>query len=164
MKVLKEELILNCTAQKLWSILSDVSRCDWVPTINEITLDGECRIFEMEGMGIVKEKILLNDDSKMMLQYSAIETRTPIDHHLATMHVTEIDENSCTLIWTTEIDPEIFGDAVYQGMLVSIEGITYQINLFCFKLSANIIATDDAIFNDRIFFFIGIFSLYLINL
>ena len=101
MKVLKEELILNCTAQKLWSILSDISRCDWVPTINEITLDGECRIFEMEGMGIVKEKILLNDDSKMMLQYSAIETRTPIDHHLATMHVTEIDENSCTLIWTT---------------------------------------------------------------
>ena len=106
MKVLKEELILNCTAQKLWSILSDISRCDWVPTINEITLDGECRIFEMEGMGIVKEKILLNDDSKMMLQYSAIETRTPIDHHLATMHVTEIDENSCTLTWTTEIDPE----------------------------------------------------------
>ena len=81
MKVLKEELILNCTAQKLWSILSDISRSDWVPTINEITLDGECRIFEMEGMGIVKEKILLNDDSKMMLQYSAIETRTPIDHH-----------------------------------------------------------------------------------
>ena len=128
LKVLKEELILNCTAQKLWSILSDISRCDWVPTINEITLDGECRIFEMEGMGIVKEKILLNDDSKMMLQYSAIETRTPIDHHLATMHVTEIDENSCTLTWTTEIDPEIFGDAVHQGMLVSIEGIKKVIN------------------------------------
>ena len=128
MKVLKEELILNCTAQKLWSILSDVSRCDWVPTINEITLDGECRIFEMEGMGIVKEKILLNDDSKMMLQYSAIETRTPIDHHLATMHVTGIDENSCNLRWTTEIDPEIFGDAVHQGMSVSIEGIKKVIN------------------------------------
>ena len=128
MKVLKEELILNCTAQKLWSILSDVSRCDWVPTINEITFDGECRIFEMEGMGIVKEKILLNDDSKMMLQYSAVETSTPIDHHLATMHVTEIDKNSCTLIWTTEIDPEIFSDAVHQGMLVSIEGIKKVLN------------------------------------
>ena len=92
------------------------------------TTTGECRIFEMEGMGIVKEKILLNDDSKMMLQYSAIETRTPIDHHLATMHVTEIDENSCTLTWTTEIDPEIFADAIHQGMLVSIEGIKTVIN------------------------------------
>ena len=59
----------------------------------------------------------------MMLQYSATETRTPIDHHLATMHVTEIDKNSCTLTWTTEIEPEIFGDAVHQGMLVSIDGI-----------------------------------------
>ncbi len=123
MKVLKEKLILNCDAQKLWDILSDVSRCDWVPTINAITLEGEYRTFEMEGMGTVKEKILLNDDNKMMLQYSATETRTPIDHHLATMHVTEIDKNSCTLTWTTEIEPEIFGDAVHQGMLVSIDGI-----------------------------------------
>ena len=59
MKVLKEELILNCTAQKLWSILSDVSRCDWVPTINEITFDGECRIFEMEVWALSKKKYCL---------------------------------------------------------------------------------------------------------
>ena len=44
------------------------------------------------------------------------------------MQVTEIDENSCTLIWTTEIDPEIFADAVHQGMLISIEGIKKVLN------------------------------------
>ena len=77
----------------------------------------------MEGMGTVKEKILLNDDNDMKLQYSAIETRTPIKHHLATMQINAIDDNSCSFLWTTEIDPEIFADAIHHGMLISIEGI-----------------------------------------
>ena len=123
MKLLKEEMILNCSAKKLWSILSDVSRCDWLPSVEEIRIEGDCRVFEMEGMGKVKEQILLNDDNKMKLQYSAIETRAPINHHLATMHVSHIGENTCNFSWTTEIDPEIFANAIHQGMMISIDGI-----------------------------------------
>tara|TARA_B100001175_G_scaffold21511_1_gene16108 strand:- start:33289 stop:33678 length:390 start_codon:yes stop_codon:yes gene_type:complete len=123
MKVLKEEVVLNCSADSLWNILSDVSRCDWVPSVKEINVEGDCRFFEMEGMGTIKEKILINDHENMILQYSAIKTRTPINHHLATMKILPIDEISCNLTWITEIDPEIFSEAVHQGMLISIEGI-----------------------------------------
>ena len=77
----------------------------------------------MDGMGKVKERILLLDNEYMKLKYSAVETPAPIEHHLATMQVTEIDDFSCQLDWTTEIDPEIFAEAIHQGMLVSIEGI-----------------------------------------
>lgn len=123
MKVLKEEVLLNCSADSLWSIVSDISRCDWVPSVKEINVEGDCRFFEMEGMGTIKEKILINDHENMILQYSAIKTRTPINHHLATMKILPIDEISCNLTWITEIDPEIFSEAVHQGMLISIEGI-----------------------------------------
>ena len=123
MKTLKEEPIFNCSAESLWNILSDVSRCDWVPTIDKITLDGDCRFFEMEGMGTITEKILLKDNEKMVLQYSAIETPAPIEHHLATMKIVPNDNSTCVLEWTTEIKPEIFADSIHQGMLVSIEGI-----------------------------------------
>ena len=123
MKVLKEEMILNCSAKELWNILSDVSRCDWVPSVEEIRIEGDYRVFEMEGMGAVKEQIILNDSNQMKLQYSAIETRAPINHHLATMHVSPIGENTCNFSWTTEIDPEIFADAIHQGMMISIDGI-----------------------------------------
>ena len=123
MKVLSETLTLECSAASLWIILSDVTRCDWVPTIDSINLEGDCRVFEMEGMGKVKERILLLDNEYMKLKYSAVETPAPIEHHLATMQVTEIDDFSCQLDWTTEIDPEIFAEAIHQGMLISIEGI-----------------------------------------
>ena len=123
MKVLKEEMILNCSAKELWNIVSDVSRCDWIPSVEEIRIEGDCRVFEMEGMGMVKEQIIVNDNNQMKLQYSAIETRTPINHHLATIHISAIDKNTCSFSWTTEIDPEIFADAIHQGMMISIDGI-----------------------------------------
>ena len=122
MKTLKEKPIFNCSAENLWNILSDISRCDWVPTIDEIYLEGDCRIFEMEGMGLVKERILLLDNESMKLEYSAVETKIPIKH-LATMQVSKINESSCQLEWSTEIDPEIFAEAIHQGMLISIEGL-----------------------------------------
>jgi len=123
MKILKEKTSIDCAAITLWNILSDVTRCDWVPTINKIDLEGDCRVFEMEGMGKIKEQILLLDNDAMTLQYSAIETRTPIDHHLATILIEEDSDHSCVLNWSTEIEPDIFAEAIHQGILISIEGI-----------------------------------------
>lgn len=123
MKILKEKTSIDCSASTLWNILSDITRCDWVPTINRIDLEGDCRVFEMEGMGKIKEQILLLDNDAMTLQYSAIETRTPIDHHLATILIEEDSDHSCVLNWSTEIEPDIFAEAIHQGMLISIEGI-----------------------------------------
>ena len=39
------------------------------------------------------------------------------------MNVFYIDVNSCKLEWTTEIEPDIYADAVHHGMLISIKGI-----------------------------------------
>ena len=123
MKTLKEEAKFGCSADELWVILSDVGRCDWVPTIDEITLEGDLRHFQMTGMGQITEKILKQDHASMILQYSALQTPAPIEHHLATMQVAPLNDRECMLSWTTEISPDIFADGIHQGMLVSIEGI-----------------------------------------
>ena len=123
MKVLSESKVFACPAEELWEILSDVSRCDWVPSVEKISLEGVSRTFEMEGIGKVRENILSLDNVNMELQYSAVDTPNPIDHHLAKMQVTKLDNNSCELLWTTEIKPEIFAEAVHHGMLISIKEI-----------------------------------------
>ena len=123
MKTLKEDTKFNCSADELWLILSDVGRCDWVPTIDKITLEGDFRHFEMTGMGQITEKILKQDDASMTLQYSAIKTPAPIEHHLATMQIASLNDQECILSWTTEISPDIFADGIHQGMLISIDGI-----------------------------------------
>ena len=77
----------------------------------------------MAGMGQITEKILQCDERRMILQYSAIETPVPIRHHLATMKISEINDQECSLLWTTEISPEVFAEGIHQGMLVSIDGL-----------------------------------------
>ena len=67
MKKLKEKARFNCSANELWAILSDIGRCDWVPTIEEIVLDGDLRHFKMTGMGQITEKILKQDHASMTL-------------------------------------------------------------------------------------------------
>ena len=123
MKTLKEKAVFNSAASNLWKILSDVTRCDWIDTIDSIEMEGDCRVFEMAGMGKIKERIIKLDNGSMELQYSAVETSTPINHHLATIKIFEVANNECMLDWTTEIDPEIFADAIHQGMLISISGL-----------------------------------------
>ena len=54
MKVIKEEINFNCSADKLWEILSDIRRCDWIPSVKMIEVNGDCRVFEMLGMGKIK--------------------------------------------------------------------------------------------------------------
>ena len=123
MKTLKEKAVFNSAASNLWEILSDVTRCDWIDTIDSIEMEGDCRVFEMAGMGKIKERIIKLDNGSMELQYSAVETSIPINHHQTTIKIFEVADNECMLDWTTEIDPEIFADAIHQGMLISISGL-----------------------------------------
>jgi len=128
MHTVTELVNFNFPAKTVWDIISDVSRSDWLPTVSRINIIDDYRIFEMEGMGQIKEKILECNHTTMTLKYSAIETRTPINHHLATMEIIALEDSICALRWTTEIDPEIFGNAIYQGMLISIEGLKKILN------------------------------------
>ena len=72
MKTVKIEHGFPQPADEVWAIFADVTRCDWVPAVEEIKLEGDVRSFEMEGIGEVQERIVLLDHEARKLQYSAI--------------------------------------------------------------------------------------------
>lgn len=121
MKTIKEKEIFPVNAQAIWDIISDPTNSSWVPTVEEISLDGDVRSFSMDGMGELKEKILKIDHDKKIFQYSAIQTPAPIEHHLATIQISPLDNDNCEISWTTEIEPEIFAEGIHQGMLISLK-------------------------------------------
>ena len=91
-----------------------------MPGVEEISLEGDTREFFMEGMGKLKEKILLCDHEEMILKYSAVESPVELGHHLACIKLTE-NELGCSFQWTTEIEPEIYSPGIEQSMIASIE-------------------------------------------
>ncbi len=121
MKIIEEKRSFNVSTQMIWNIISDLSRSDWVPGVESITLEDNVRTFKMKGMGRLVEKIVKCDHDALELQYSAIETLAPINHHLAKIKLVSNENESTDFIWTTEIDPEEFADAIHQGMVSSLD-------------------------------------------
>ena len=120
MKKIEESRIYKVEPNYIWQIIGDFSRCDWVPGVESIELNGNERTFKMSGMGKLVERIIECNDTEMELTYSAIQTMAPINHHLAKIKL--IDQGQETLFeWTTEIDPPQFADAIRQGMLASLD-------------------------------------------
>ena len=100
MEKIKEIKELIYPASSVWSIISDISRCDWVPGVESIELEGNKRVFKMQGMGRLVEEILSCDNDEMKLTYSAIENIAPIYHHLATIKLTERDDKTIFELFT----------------------------------------------------------------
>ena len=120
MKVIEQTRIYPVDITIIWKIISNLSRSDWVPGVERITLKDDTRIFEMQGMGDLVERIIKCDSETKELHYSAIKTAAPINHHLAKIKL-EYFEGKTKFIWSTEIDPEIFSDAIEKSMIASLD-------------------------------------------
>jgi len=127
MQVVELKELLPHSVDSVWAVIADISRCDWVPAVNEITVANDVRSFSMEGIGEVQEQILLKDSENHCLQYSAIKTPNPLEHHLATMKL-ENSRGHCLLTWTTEIAPERAAPIVEQSMRISLDGLKHVLS------------------------------------
>ncbi len=113
---------LPYTAASVWSIVGDVTRCDWVPAVEAIEYANGIRSFTMAGIGEVQERIISCDAQTQRLQYSAIKTPSNVEHHLATIQLTSHGDY-CSLSWTVEIRPDPFTDSVKQAMQASLAAL-----------------------------------------
>ena len=127
MKTIKLSESFNHRVSEVWKIVGDLSRTDWVSGVEEITLVNDTREFFMEGMGKLTEKIILCSDKRRRLEYCVIRAPVKIKHHLAIIELTKIEED-CLLNWTTEIDPEIYGSGIEQGMIACLKQLKKILN------------------------------------
>ena len=88
MKILNLTENLSHKASVVWEVISDISRTDWVPGVDKISLNEDTREFFMEGMGKIKEKIVLCDHENMILKYSAIESPVAVSYTHLRAHET----------------------------------------------------------------------------
>ena len=119
MQAVRLEETLPYPAKRVWEIIADVTRADWVPMVDEIVENDGVRSFTMVGVGEVEERILKLDSDEYCLRYTAIKTPTALEHHLATIELCPL-EDACRFTWSTEIAPDRFADAIEQAMKASL--------------------------------------------
>ena len=123
MKTISLEDRLEHPIERVWAVISDITRCDWVPGVDSISAENDVRTFQMTGIGEVQERIISLDHQAHRLQYSAIKTPSGVDHHLATIQLSADPEGGTLLHWTTEIAPDHFAVAIKPAMSAALSGL-----------------------------------------
>jgi pimeloyl-ACP methyl ester carboxylesterase len=98
------EFVLPYAPERVWAIVGDPARADWVPGVATCQYDGEVRRFVMQGAGRLAERILERDPIERRLEYSVIDSRPALQHHLASIQVADHPTGSL-LRWQTSVQP-----------------------------------------------------------
>ena len=113
---------------RVWSIVGMPDRVDWVPGAELTSFDGEVRRFALPGAGQLAERILCVDNSEHRIEYTVIESDSPLQKHVAAIKLQSVG-NGTRLIWTTEVEPvavEKFIKASMQTSITAIQQILAQ--------------------------------------
>ena len=119
------EKVFDCEREKIWAVIGNPERVDWVPSASDCVFDGSIRRFRMEGAGQLAEKIVLRDEDEMVLKYSVIDSPA-VNHHLATISLISLDHNTTRFCWGQEFEPAQLEPFIRKGMedsLVQLDSV-----------------------------------------
>jgi hypothetical protein len=119
------EKVFDCEREKIWAVIGNPERVDWVPSASDCVFDGSIRRFRMEGAGQLAEKIVLRDESEMVLKYSVTDSPA-VDHHLATISLSKHEGNKTRFSWAQEFEPAQLEPFIRKGMedsLVQLDSV-----------------------------------------
>ena len=119
------EKVFDCERERVWAVIGNPERVDWVPSASDCDFDGSIRRFRMEGAGQLAEKIVLRDEDGMVLKYSVIDSPA-VDHHLATISLKNHEGNKTRFSWAQEFEPAQLEPFIRKGMedsLVQLDSV-----------------------------------------
>ena len=119
------EKVFHCEREKIWAIVGNPERVDWVPSASDCVFDGSIRRFQMQGAGQLAERIVRRDEDEMILKYSVIES-SAVDLHLATISLINHEGNKTRFSWTQEFEPAHLEPFIRKGMedsLVQLDSV-----------------------------------------
>ena len=119
------EKVFHCEREKIWAVIGNPERVDWVPSASDCVFDGSIRRFQMRGAGQLAERIVSRDEDEMILKYSVIES-SAVDLHLATISLINHEGNKTRFSWAQEFEPAHLEPFIRKGMedsLVQLDSV-----------------------------------------
>ena len=120
--------IFHYERAKIWSVVGNPERVDWVPSASECVFDGSIRRFRMEGAGKLAERIIARDNTEMVLKYSVIES-SAVDQHLATISLLDVGQNETRFRWEQVFEPAQLEVFIRKGMEDSLVRLDFVLGL-----------------------------------
>jgi hypothetical protein len=119
MTTLRREIIVDVSAAKAWSRLSDVRKTHelFASVLVDCRLDGLIRTVKFANGMEVNERIISIDDELRRIAYSVLGDRFVA--HAASMEIAIVNNRQCRFIWISDFLPdsnaEMVGPLMEQG-------------------------------------------------
>lgn len=111
---------IDRSAADVWSVVTDAATISsWFSGITASRVDGAVRTIEL-GPGVeLVEDVVTNDGELRRFQYAITKAPFPIDRHLGTVDVLDVD-GSALVVYSTEITPDelaaVMGPSIEDGL------------------------------------------------
>lgn len=110
-------------ADEVWAEIGDpaaISR--WFPGVKACEVSGDVRTVGTDSGAVVKERIIINDDSLRRFQYSIIEME-PFEHHVATVDVLELDGRTTMVVYSADVKPDQLRGSMQDSVAGAVAGL-----------------------------------------
>lgn len=111
MATVRRHTVISRPAADVWRLLGDPAALPtWWPGIVSATVDGATRVV-VTGTGLpMPEEIVTCDRLARRFQYRI--TAPLFQHHLSTLDVLELDDNSCVAVYGVDAKPDVLALAI----------------------------------------------------
>ena len=124
MSPLRSSILLNHDATSVWQVIRDVPNISrWFPRMVSSSGDQRRRTVVLSDGSKLIEEIVTLDDGLRRMQYRAVDGDLPINDHLGTVDVFEIDSARTLVAYSTEIEPPELADAFHTAIEEAVQNL-----------------------------------------
>lgn len=117
MRSLRSHVVIDATPDAVWKIVSDAATiADWFPAMRSSTGDGAHRTVVLQDGSTLEEAVVNTDSALRRFQYRVVGGDLPVELHLGTVDVIELEPNRTIVVYSTELEPASLADA-FEGAI-----------------------------------------------
>lgn len=118
---------INASPDVVWAAVTDPETiAEWFPVIKTATKTDRGRNIVLEDGAAITEDIVTNDSDLRRFQYVITGGDMPIESHLGTVDVLDVD-GSAVVVYSTEVEPAALAEAFAPLTDAALDGLAAHV-------------------------------------
>lgn len=123
MAAIRHHALIDATPDQVWQVVSDAGAIStWFPLIEESSASQGMRHCTMKGGGKLEEEVVTSDDELRRFQYRITAGDMPLDFHLGTIDVLDVD-GQALVVYSTDVTPDEAAEQMDRALADGLQGL-----------------------------------------
>lgn len=123
MATIRHHARIDAAPDEVWKVVSDAGAIStWFPLIEQSSASDGVRHCTLQGGGELEEEIVTSDDELRRFQYRITAGAMPVEFHLGTIDVLDLDGRAL-VVYSTDVTPDEVAGQMDGVLAEGLEGL-----------------------------------------